>query len=101
MFVNLIKMMIAPVISARSCWASDRPEATTVGKVGGLAFGYFMVMSTIALAIGLVVGNLLHPGSLKSRRPPPGARNWPIKARESGGLVDFISTSSRRPLSRR
>ena len=38
-------------------------KAATVGKVGGLAFVYFLVMSTFALAIGLVVGNLLHPGS--------------------------------------
>ena len=38
-------------------------KAATVGKVGGLAFVYFLVMSTFALAIGLVVGNLIHPGS--------------------------------------
>ena len=37
-------------------------KAATVGKVGGLAFVYFLVMSTFALAIGLVVGNLLQPG---------------------------------------
>ena len=38
-------------------------SAAHVGKVGGLALGYFLVMSTVALTIGLVVGNLLHPGS--------------------------------------
>ena len=37
-------------------------KAATVGKIGGLALLYFMVMSTFALAIGLVVGNLLAPG---------------------------------------
>jgi aerobic C4-dicarboxylate transport protein len=37
--------------------------AARVGKVGGLALGYFLVMSTAALGIGLVVGNVLHPGS--------------------------------------
>ena len=37
----------------------DRPPK--VGRVGGLALGYFMLMSTVALAIGLVVGNLLAP----------------------------------------
>ena len=31
--------------------------------MGGLALAYFLSMSTVALAIGLVVGNILHPGS--------------------------------------
>ena len=33
------------------------------GKIGGLALGYFLVMSTIALGIGLLVGNLISPGT--------------------------------------
>jgi len=37
-------------------------EAARVGKVGGLALGYFLLMSTVALAIGLVVANLVQPG---------------------------------------
>jgi aerobic C4-dicarboxylate transport protein len=38
-------------------------QAAKVGKVGGLALGYFLAMSTVALIIGLLVGNILHPGS--------------------------------------
>jgi aerobic C4-dicarboxylate transport protein len=34
-----------------------------VGRVGGLALVYFEVVSTLALLIGLVVGNVVHPGS--------------------------------------
>jgi len=34
-----------------------------VGRVGGKALVYFEVISTLALFIGLVVGNVLHPGS--------------------------------------
>ncbi len=37
-------------------------NAASVGKVGGLALGYFITMSTVALAIGLVVGNIIDPG---------------------------------------
>jgi aerobic C4-dicarboxylate transport protein len=37
-------------------------QAAQVGRIGGLALGYFIAMSTVALAIGLVVGNILHPG---------------------------------------
>src|SRR6478736_1903730 len=60
MFVALIKMMIAPVIFCTIVLGiGSVRKAATVGKVGGLAFAYFLVMSTFALAIGLVVGNVV------------------------------------------
>ncbi|MCK7627653.1 cation:dicarboxylase symporter family transporter [Streptomyces sp. RS10V-4] len=63
-FVALIKMMISPVIFCTIVLGvGSVRKAAKVGAVGGLALGYFMVMSTIALAIGLVVGNFLEPGS--------------------------------------
>ncbi|MHC5796737.1 cation:dicarboxylate symporter family transporter [Lacisediminihabitans sp. FW035] len=63
-FVALIKMMIAPVIFCTIViGVGSIAKAATVGKIGGLAIGYFLVMSTFALGIGLVVGNLLHPGT--------------------------------------
>lgn len=63
-FVNLIKMMISPVIFCTIVLGvGSVRKAAKVGAVGGTALGYFMVMSTVALAIGLVVGNLLDPGS--------------------------------------
>ncbi|GAA3655454.1 cation:dicarboxylate symporter family transporter [Microbacterium marinilacus] len=62
-FVSLIKMMIAPVIFCTIVLGiGSIAKAATVGKVGGLALGYFLVMSTFALIIGLLVGNVLHPG---------------------------------------
>lgn len=63
-FVALIKMMIAPVIFCTIViGVGSIAKAATVGKVGGLALLYFIVMSTFALAIGLVVGNLIQPGA--------------------------------------
>ncbi len=63
-FVGLIKMMIQPVIFCTIVLGvGSVRSAARVGKVGGLALGYFLLMSTAALGIGLVVGNLLHPGS--------------------------------------
>lgn len=63
-FVALIKMMIAPVIFCTIViGVGSIAKAATVGKVGGLALGYFIAMSTFALAIGLVVGNILQPGA--------------------------------------
>ncbi|MGC5169470.1 cation:dicarboxylate symporter family transporter [Micromonospora sp. DT81.3] len=62
-FVSLIRMMIAPIIFCTIVvGVGSIAKAATVGKIGGLALLYFMVMSTFALAIGLVVGNIIHPG---------------------------------------
>ncbi|NHI15595.1 cation:dicarboxylate symporter family transporter [Microbacterium excoecariae] len=63
-FVALIKMMIAPVIFCTIVLGiGSIAKAATVGKVGGLALAYFLVMSTFALFLGLVVGNFIHPGA--------------------------------------
>ncbi|KDF00841.1 C4-dicarboxylate transporter [Mycolicibacterium aromaticivorans JS19b1 = JCM 16368] len=93
MFVSLIKMMIVPVIFCTIVLGiGSVRKAATVGKVGGLAFGYFLVMSTIALGIGLLVGNLLHPGSSLKLSESTAAKGAELaeKAHESGGLMDFI-----------
>ncbi|QFY08654.1 cation:dicarboxylase symporter family transporter [Nonomuraea phyllanthi] len=63
-FVALIKMVIGPIIFCTIVLGvGSVRQAARVGKVGGLALGYFLVMSTVALLIGLLVGNVLDPGS--------------------------------------
>jgi aerobic C4-dicarboxylate transport protein len=63
-FVNLIKMMISPIIFCTIVLGIGAVrKAATVGRVGLLALVYFLVMSTFALAIGLVVGNIVQPGT--------------------------------------
>jgi aerobic C4-dicarboxylate transport protein len=63
-FVALITMMIQPVIFCTIILGvGSVASAAKVGKVGALALGYFLIMSTFALTIGLIVGNLIHPGS--------------------------------------
>ena len=93
MFVSLIKMMIAPVIFCTIVLGiGSVRKAATVGKVGGLAFVYFMAMSTIALAIGLVVGNLLHPGDGLNITESTAGKGAELaeKAHESGGVMEFV-----------
>ena len=92
MFVALIKMMIAPIIFCTIVLGiGSVRKAATVGKVGGLAFVYFVVMSTFALAIGLLVGNIIHPGSGMNLTDGAGkGAELAEKAHESGGLMDFI-----------
>ncbi|WP_328405402.1 cation:dicarboxylate symporter family transporter [Nocardia sp. NBC_00403] len=92
MFVNLIKMMIAPVIFCTIVLGIGSVRAAaTVGKVGGLAIGYFMVMSTVALGIGLVVGNLLEPGTgMNIAETAKQGAKLADQAHAAGGTWDFI-----------
>lgn len=95
MFVDLIKMMISPVIFCTIVLGIGSVRAAaSVGKVGGLALAYFIGMSTVALGIGLGVGNLLDPGSgldIPAEAANTGAA-LAEKAHASGGTMDFIAS---------
>ena len=95
MFVDLIKMIITPVIFCTIVLGiGSLRKAATVGKVGGLALVYFVTMSTFALAIGLVVGNLLHPGSNLQVSGDMSGRAGELaeQAHSEGGLLEFIQS---------
>lgn len=63
-FIKLIKMMITPVIFCTVVTGiAGVEDMKKVGKTGGLALIYFEAMSTVALILGLVVINVLRPGS--------------------------------------
>jgi aerobic C4-dicarboxylate transport protein len=92
-FVALIKMLIAPIIFCTIVLGIGAiRQAAKVGRIGGLALGYFLLMSTVALAIGLVVGNIVHPGSgLELSDELRGAGSELASTAEEGGsTVDFL-----------
>jgi aerobic C4-dicarboxylate transport protein len=93
LFVDLIKMMISPVIFCTIVLGiGSVRKAASVGKVGGLALGYFLVMSTFALAIGLLVGNIIHPGDgLNATGDPAAGAELAAEAEGEGGTMEFIS----------
>ncbi|GAB3387115.1 dicarboxylate/amino acid:cation symporter [Massilia agri] len=63
-FIKLIKMIIAPVIFCTVvAGIAGMQDMKKIGRVGGKALLYFEIVSTFALAIGLVVANLLKPGA--------------------------------------
>ncbi|MGZ8288592.1 MAG: dicarboxylate/amino acid:cation symporter [Telluria sp.] len=63
-FIKLIKMIIAPVIFCTVvAGIAGMQDMKKIGRVGGKALLYFEVVSTFALAIGLVVANLVKPGA--------------------------------------
>src|SRR3981189_3820268 len=63
-FIRLITMIIAVIIFCTVVTGIAGMEAMKkVGRVGGKALLYFEVVSTLALLLGLLVGNVVHPGS--------------------------------------
>lgn len=89
-FVNLIKMMISPIIFCTIVLGvGSVRKAAKVGKVGGLALGYFVAMSVVALAIGLLVGNILHPGSGMDISDSEKGAGHDAADEANKGLVDF------------
>src|ERR1700712_1511065 len=63
-FVKLIKMVIAPIIFCTVVSGiAHISEVRKVGRVAVKALVYFEVVSTFALALGLIAGNVLHPGA--------------------------------------
>ena len=90
-FVALIRMMIQPVIFCTIVLGvGSVASAARVGKVGGLALGYFLSMSTVALAIGLVVGNLIKPGDGLHLDQSVADAGQEQAAAGHGSTVDFL-----------
>ncbi|WMT28708.1 C4-dicarboxylate transporter DctP [Bacillus aerius] len=63
-FINAVKMVIAPIIFLTIVLGiAKMGDMKKVGKVGGKAFIYFEVVTTLALVIGLFVVNIMKPGA--------------------------------------
>src|SRR5229473_588447 len=63
-FIALIRMMIAPLIFCTVVHGiASMSDLKKVGRIGVKTLLYFEVVSTFALALGLIVGELGHPGS--------------------------------------
>src|ERR1700758_2689674 len=63
-FIRMITMIITVLIFCTVVTGiAGMQDMRKVGRVGGKALLYFEIVSTIALAIGLIVGNMVRPGS--------------------------------------
>jgi aerobic C4-dicarboxylate transport protein len=95
-FISLIKMMIAPVIFCTVVHGiASMRDLGKVGRVGLKALVYFELVSTLALAIGLVVGELVHPGSGfnidASTLDPKSVAGYVTRAKEDGVVAHLLA----------
>ncbi len=63
-FINLVKMVITPIIFLTIVHGiASMADLRKLGRVGGKALLYFELVSTLALAIGLIIVNVTKPGA--------------------------------------
>ena len=105
-FIKLVKMIIAPVIflTLVTGIASIR-DLAEVGRVALKAFLYFLCFSTLALILGLIVGNLVQPGAGLAVDPatldPGRVADYTARAAHGSAvafLLDAIPTTLLSPL---
>ena len=92
-FLSLIKMIIAPIIFCTIViGVGSVRKAASVGKIGALAMVYFLLMSTVAMAIGLLVGNWIQPGTGLNVTASTGQAAAELAGAAHGGTGDFIKS---------
>jgi aerobic C4-dicarboxylate transport protein len=90
-FIKLIKMVIAPIIFCTVVSGiSHIDDARKVGRVGIKALVYFEIVSSFALVIGLVMGNLVQVGRGLAATPDAAAVATYVKQAEAQKSVDFV-----------
>ena len=90
-FIKLIKMVIAPIIFCTVVSGiAHIQDARKVGRVGVKALVYFEIVSSFALVIGLVMGNLFQIGHGLAAKPDAAAVAGYVKQAEATKSVDFV-----------
>lgn len=89
-FINLVKMVVAPIVFLTIVTGiAGTHDLKRLGRVGAKAFVYFTLTSLTALAIGMVVVNVLKPGA-GFIRPDDLAAAAPIAQPAPTGALDFV-----------
>ena len=92
-FINLVKMVIGPIIFLTIVHGiASMADLKKLGRVGGKALLYFEVVSTMAMAIGLVIVNITKPGAtLDVTTLAKGDVSKYVVAGQQMGLLDFVT----------
>ena len=62
-FINLIKMLVVPIVFCSLALSiSNVGDTKTIGRYGGKTLLYFVIMTSFAIFMGLIFGNLFKPG---------------------------------------
>jgi aerobic C4-dicarboxylate transport protein len=95
-FIALIRMMIAPVIFCTVVHGiASMGDLRRVGRVGVKTLFYFEAVSTLALLLGLLIGELVHPGAGFNIDPhtldPKAVASYVTRAKEDGIVAHLLA----------
>lgn len=62
LFLNLMKMIIVPLIFSALVVGVVAVDFKKLAKMGGKTVGYFLLTTTLAITLGMVIANVLNPG---------------------------------------
>jgi aerobic C4-dicarboxylate transport protein len=84
-FIKLVRMIIPPVVFLTvATGIAGMADLKAFGRVGAKAMAYFLSVSTLALAIGLIVANIVRPGAGLGVDPA---------ALDAGAVADYVSAA--------
>jgi aerobic C4-dicarboxylate transport protein len=93
-FIKLVKLIIAPVIFLTvAAGIASMSSLARLGSTTAKAMGYFLVVSTLALVVGLVVANVVRPGEgmgVDPRTLDSAAVSGYVGKAEEQDLVSFL-----------
>ena len=95
-FIKLVKMIIAPVIFLTVVTGiAGMNDMKSVGRVAGKAMLYFLLFSTLALVVGMVIANIIQPGAGLNIDPTTlqsaKVSEYVSKAQESSMIAFFMN----------
>ncbi len=87
LFLNLLKMIAIPlVLASLVVGASSLGDVRQMARIGGKTIGFYLVTTSLAISLGLVVANIVQPGT----RLPAGTSER-LMTEYGGGVADKIS----------
>lgn len=90
LFIKLVKMMIAPIVFVTVVTGIAKMGSMhEIGRIGLKTLIYFEVMSTLALIVGLVVGNVIQPGA---------GLNVDPATLDSASVASYAGSGEKKPL---
>ena len=95
-FIKLVKMIIAPVIFLTVVTGiAGMNDMKSVGRVAGKAMLYFLIFSTLALVVGMIIANIIQPGAGLNIDPSTlqsaKVSEYVSKAQESSMIAFFMN----------
>lgn len=92
-FMRLIKMLIVPLVfCSLFVGVASLGDVRSLGRMGGKTLGFFMLTTVLAIAVGVVLGNVARPGTLISDKDKEALKAQASTSQE----VDSAETPSTR-----